>query len=263
MAPLPTMDRVDSGRWHVLGIAAALPVLSHGAAMFIHVEPGRWLSVPEAVRWALAADAMLYTAGCAIVAGPIAGVATAAAGSRGWRGEGRISQVLHAAGTAAVACVLFTLTSGLLSMAWRIGQPDASGLVVQSHATMLSVGLALAAWGGLCGTLFRDPLDAAACSVLVALTAAGGLLVAGAPVADLPRPMLAWGLTANPLVVIASASHIDIVRTDLLYQISPLAHVQFDYPSSGRASAWYLAVALLCFVGMTCKPCTSLPASAI
>ncbi len=259
------MARFDNRRGHAIsiwGAAAVLPVMSHGAAMFIQVEPGGWLNVPEAVRWSLAADAMLYTAGCAIVAAPIAGVAAAAGGRPDGRGDGRASQALHAALTAAVACALFTSMSALLSIAWRIGQPDTVGLVVQSHATMLSVGLALAAWGALSGTLFRDPLDAAACSALVSLTAAGGLLVAGAPVAELPRSMLAWGLTASPLVVIASASHIDIVRTDLLYQISPLAHIQFDYPTWSRACAWYLAFALLCFAGMTFKPRTWHPASA-
>ena len=111
--------------------------------------------------------------------------------------------------------------------------------------------LALAAWGALCG-VFSDPLDAAAFSLIVVLVAAGGLLVAGASVADLPRRLVALALTASPLVVIASAANIDIVRMDLLYQISPLAHMQVDYPPGTRervvSRSW-----VLCFLGLTLK----------
>ena len=96
-------------------------------------------------------------------------------------------------------------------------------------------------------------VQTAAFSLVITLTAAGGLLVSGAVVADLPRPMIALGLVASPLVVIASAAQIDIVRMDLLYQISPLAHVQIDYPVWHRASAWYLALALTCFLTLTLK----------
>jgi hypothetical protein len=152
-----------------------------------------------------------------------------------------------------MSAVLFAIVSAVLSMAWRVGQPGVAAIVLQSHVTMAAVVCALMAWGALCGTWFREPLDAAACSVAFAVSAAAGLLVAGAVVADMPSSVLGWGLIASPLVVVASAAHIDIARTDLLYQISPLAHIQFDYPTWGRASALYLAVAFACFVGVTLK----------
>src|SRR5688500_18918776 len=58
--------------------AACLPAIAHGASMFVNVEPGAWFSIPAPHRWALAADALLYVAGCVLVAAPVAGVAGAA-----------------------------------------------------------------------------------------------------------------------------------------------------------------------------------------
>jgi hypothetical protein len=40
---------------------------------------------------------------------------------------------------------------------------------------------------------------------------------------------------------------------DLLYQISPLAHVQIDYPAWQRASAWYLTFAVIGFLALALK----------
>ena len=46
-------------------------------------------------------------------------------------------------------------------------------------------------------------------------------------------------LLANPIVAVASAANIDLLRFEFLYQVSPIVHRTFDYPT------WYLAVA--CF----------------
>jgi hypothetical protein len=253
MAPGDTIARQVRWRRHDAGIwtaAASLPVLSHGAAIFVNIEPARWFTISEAVRWSLAADAMLYTAACATIAAPVAGVAVAAA--RVPQTTGALNAA-HPLATVSIAALLFTAVSAALSMLWRFGQPDGGALVFQSHLTVLSVALALGGWGTFCGVWFDDALDAVACSLVIVLTAAGALLVAGAAVADLPPSILAWALTANPLVVVAAAAHIDIVRMDLLYQISPLAHIQFAYPVWGRACVWYLAVAFACFIGVTLK----------
>ena len=247
----------------ICAAAAALPLLCHGAAMFINVEPGSWFTISPAIRWSLAADCMLYTAVCAIVAAPIAGVAVASARRSDERRDRRMADVSTGVGTLSIASVLFTVVSAVFSIAWRFGQANALSLVLQSHVTVLSVTVALAAWGALCAAWLHDPLDAAAVSVIVALGAAGGLLVGGAAVADLPPAVLAVGLTANPLVAVASAAHIDIMRMDLLYQISPLAHMQFEYPTWERACAWYLAVAFACCLGVTWKSRTSFGAFAL
>jgi hypothetical protein len=232
--------------------ATVLPLLAHGAALFVNVEPGSWLSLPAPLRWALAADALLYVAGCVLIAAPLAGVAVAV--RRKERGAPLVAaDRMRIAGPLLLAVLLFAAVSSLLTLGWRVGHEDATAFVARSHATLIAVALALTAWGALCGAWFSDSLDAAAFSLVMALAAAGGLLVAGAAVADLPRPMIALGLVASPLVVMASAGQIDMVRMDLLYQISPLAHVQIDYPAWHRASAWYLLFAGIGFLSLTVK----------
>jgi hypothetical protein len=105
----------------------------------------------------------------------------------------------------------------------------------------------------LCGATFTDALDAVGCSLTVVLVAAGGLLVAGAALADVPRALIDVALTASPFVTMASASHIDVMRMGVPYQMSPLAHLQVEYPSWYVASGWYLALAGLCFLGVRWK----------
>ena len=120
------------------------------------------------------------------------------------------------------------------------------------HKTSLTfaVALALAAFGALCGAAFRDPLDAAACSLTIVLVATGGLLVAGASVADAPRGLIDVALAASPLVAITAAAHIDVIRMGVPYQISPLAHIQVDYPTWTAACACYMTIAACCFVAL-------------
>ena len=237
--------------------AAALPVVAHGASLLVNVEPSAWSSMPPALRWALAPDALLNSAGAVLVTTPVAAVALAS--------RYRSARPRPAAWRVAVrivgAVLLLTAVSGVLTFAWTAGRDDATLFVARSHLTLAAVALALGAWGALCGAWFRDQLDAAAVSFVVPLIAAVGLLVGGASVADFPRPVVAVALAASPIVAVASAAHVDIVRMDLLYQISPLAHMQMDYPQWYSASGGYLAIAAVCFTGFTRKFRTSLPPS--
>ena len=227
--------------------AVGLPVLAHGVPIFVHVEPESWFGMAATLRRALAADALLYTGACAIVAAPVAGAAVAAARRSLPADRDTASAALGTAWPLIVAVLLFAGVSALLTFGWTAGREDAAAFVARSHVTLVAVALALSAWGAFCGASFRDPLDAAAVSLLVTLVAAGGLLVAGAVVADMPQRMLGLGLAASPLVVIASAARIDIVRMDLLYQISPLAHMQMTYPAWHSAAVAYLALAFTGF----------------
>lgn len=235
--------------------AVGLPVLSHGLSFVVNVGDGAWWPLPTAVRWSLAGDAILYTVGGAVIAAPLAGVVASANGA-----AGRLAARWGATGTLTVAALLFAVTSGLLTLGWSAGREDAVTFVLRSHATLLAVTLTLAAGGAVAAAWLRDPLDAAAVSLLAALLGTVGLLVAGAAAADVPESMIALGLAASPLVAVASAAHIDIVRMDLLYQISPLAHMRMDYPSWYGACAGYLTVALACFAGLTWKHRMSQPA---
>ena len=125
--------------------------------------------------------------------------------------------------------------------------------VATSHATMFAVAFALAAFGALCAATLIDPLDAAACSLAIVLTAAGGLLVAGASLTDVPLALIDVAVTASPLVAMTASAHIDLSRMAVPYQMSPLAHLQVDYPAWYAACGWYLLFAAACVLGMQWK----------
>jgi hypothetical protein len=235
-------------------LAPALPLAAGGASIFVNLEPALWFAIPESLRRGVTADALLYVAGCVIVAAPIAGVAVASSRRRPRHEPFSRGAALGAMWPLIVAVFLFVGTSALVTgLGLGFAHPEVSSFVATSHATLAAVALALSAFGALCGVAFRDPLDAAACSLSVVLLATGGLLVAGASVADAPRELIALALTASPLMVITSAAHIDLVRMGVPYQISPLAHLQVDYPSWYAACAWYLVFAAVCFGAFTWK----------
>jgi hypothetical protein len=232
-------------------MAAVLPLIASAASIFVHIEPSAWFSMTAAQWRAAAADALLYIASAAVIAAPLAGVAVGSRKPGAWLSSADVS-TLAAVWPLVIAVVLFVTTSAMLTVfGFGIGGDDRWRFVATSHATLAAVSFALCAFGALCGGTFRDPLDAVACSLLVVFFATAGLLVAGAAVADAPRQLIDLALTASPLVAIASAAHIDIVRMGVPYQISPLAHLQIDYPTWYAASASYVAVAGLCFVGLT------------
>ena len=155
----------------------------------------------------------------------------------------------------------------LVSGAWRLGRPllvrislitglsaaavvtlratMVPGVWLQSHAILWSAALALAAFGALCGRMSREPLDAAACAVGLALLTAFALFAAGPVLDSIPAGLLHAALAANPIVATAAAASIDIFRMDLLYQLSPLAHRQVDYPSFTAAFGAYVSVAVV------------------
>ena len=232
-------------------LALVLPPAASAASIFVHVEPASWLSIPAATKRALTADALLMIAAVVVLAAPLAGVAVAA--SRRTHALRVAPHALDAAWPLGVAVTLYVVMSAALMMFGLGLSSDAMRFVATSHATLFAVALALAAFGAFCGATFADPLDAAACSLTTVLVAAGGLLVAGVAVADVPRPLIEAALTASPLVAMASAAHIDVMRMGVPYQLSPLAHLQVDYPAWYAACGWYLAVAALCFLGMRWK----------
>jgi hypothetical protein len=224
--------------------AATLPLVTHGTALVVNVDVGAWLAMPGPLRWSLAADGVLFTTAAIVVAAPVAGVAIGASS-----GRPLVRRVIDFTVSAMVCAAM----SSLMTFAWVAGREDAVAFTAQSHLTLFAVTLALAAGGALCAALFRHPLDAAAVALVSSLVAAGGLLVAGSSMADVPRSVIAIALTASPVFAVASAAHIDIVRMDVPYQISPLAHMQMAYPEWASTSAWYLAGAALACAGLAWK----------
>jgi hypothetical protein len=232
-------------------LALVLPPAASAASMFVHVDAASWLSMSPATTRALTADALLSIAAVVVIAAPLAGVAVAT--SKRTRVSRVMPHALAAAWPLGVAVALYVAMSAALTMFGLGLSGNAMRFVATSHATLFTVALALAAFGALCAATFADPLDAAACSLTTVLVATGGLLVAGVAVADVPRPVIEAALTASPLVAMASAAHIDVMRMGVPYQMSPLAHLQVDYPAWYAACGWYLAFATLCFLGMRWK----------
>ena len=171
--------------------------------------------------------ALLWETTALVVIAPLAGVALAVRDFRGLR-------------RAAIVLALVAGVSMVAAMSARVPWQT----VVATHLTLGTAAIALAVFGALCGSTFRDPLDAAACSVAVVLIATCGLFALGSLSADLPTGLVNAALLANPIVAVASAADIDLLRFEFLYQISPIAHGRFDYP------AWYLAAACFSLVSL-------------
>ncbi len=250
MMSSPAVVRRYAGLWL---LALLVPVVARAAAVFVNVDPAMWWSMSASTKRGLTADALLYTVGAVVLFAPLAGVVVAVGGRVRRESEGR-SGALETTWSLLVAVAMLVAASAALTVfGWGQSDADALRLVATSHATVFAVALALSGFGAVCGATFNDSLDAAGCSLSVVLVAAGGLLVAGAALANVPRALIDVALTASPFVTMASAAHIDVMRMAVPYQMSPLAHLQLQYPSWYSACGWYLALAALCFLGVGWK----------
>lgn len=176
----------------------------------------------------------IFEAAVLVVAAPLCGVALA----RRLRGT-----------APAAALFVAALTVSALWTLGVLGWSAAGGRVLVSYTTVGTVGFALAALGAWFGSIWSDPLDAAALSVGSALVAAFGIFAAGPLAANLPTAVVNAALMASPIVSTASAADVDLLRTDLLYRISPLAHGRFDYPSWFAPLAAYGTLLLISLAG--------------
>jgi hypothetical protein len=225
--------------------AALLPLVPGLVSIAALVDEAGWSGLSAALVRAVTGDALLYTAASVVVAAPLAGVA-AVAGRR------------HSPGAAAIrlsiATAIFCAVSAALTFA-RVGVDTGTlGFVATSHLVLACATIALAALGALLGTLFRHPLDAAGVAITIAFTASYGVLAAGAPVGGLPPAVLNAALLASPVMTVATAAHVDLVRSDIWYQISPLAHVRLEYPAWGTVCVSYLLAGCVGFVAaMWCR----------
>ena len=242
-------DATSRNRIRLWATAALLPLIPNAAAIFVNLGPG-WMSFSASEWRALAADALLYVSAVIVIAAPLAGVLVAKIEQRAAHRPGA-GVALSTTRTLALAVLCFTAASACLTALEWGGAEGALAFVVTSHATLAAVAFGLSAFGAYCAAVWRDTLDAAAFGLIVVLVAAGGVLVAGAGVADAPPRVLQAALTASPFVAVATAAQIDVIRLETFYQISPLAHMRVDYPSWQAVCGWYLAVGFLCVAGVT------------
>lgn len=165
-----------------------------------------------------------------VIAAPAAGVLSACAPRR--------------ARLVILATVLLAIAA---SLAWRAAGPSPSvplSTMVRGQLAWTVVFLAVLSSGALAATVLREPLDAVALVTTVWVTAAFGLLAAGPILVDLPTPLLDVAMFASPVIVVLSAGDVDLFRVPAVYQLSPIAHVRFDYPSWLAAALAYLVAAI-------------------
>ncbi len=148
----------------------------------------------------------------------------------------RALAALACAAVAVVCAVGAQLTAG--QTLWGFG---AAQLVIAS-ATLASTAV-----GACCRLSFDDALDAIGCSVLVALLGLFGVLLAGPLAAEAPARLINTALFTNPIVATASALNLDILRTEVLYRLSPIAHRTFDYPAWPEATMAFGFAAMIGF----------------
>ncbi|HVL70182.1 MAG TPA: hypothetical protein VM364_23175 [Vicinamibacterales bacterium] len=181
-----------------------------------------------AVAKLIASDAFLLLTGLAIVAAPLAGAA--GTGPR---------RLVTALGAGLVASFAAAALAALVS-----GMP--AGMLLRSHLALGAVTTALALVGMAARGVINDTLEAAAAALAVTLALASALLLAGPATDLLGERAIDLGLLANPLIAITSAAGFDLLRTDVLYQLSPIAHRRFTYPDWRLTLAAYGMVTLLC-----------------
>ena len=136
--------------------------------------------------------------------------------------------------TGASALIAFAMRPGIEAMA-----------LAQCHAIIWAAALALGTLGTTSACLLSDPLDAAACAVVIAGGAAFSVLVAGPALDPLPPALLDAVLTVNPIVGVAAAAGIDLFRMEPLYRMSSLAHVEYPAAASTFGVHVLISVALL------------------
>jgi len=116
--------------------------------------------------------------------------------------------------------------------------------------TLAAAVLALAGTGAVCRAVFADPLDRIAAVLLIATVTLLGVFALGDITATLPTAALNLLLLASPVVAVASAAQIDIFHLRALYELSPIAHREFQYPAWPAAAALYGCVALAAFLAV-------------
>lgn len=194
------------------------------------VTAGGWPASPGVWR-IVGSDALLIEAGLLALAAPLVGVALAPT-------PGVFRRMVPP-----VAAFTSASLTATLVVASATGLTWAPAL--RSHATLAAVAVALAALGAFVRSRCDDLLDAAAASVTVSVALTGFLIAAGPATANWSQAVVDGGLLANPVIAIASAAGIDPLRGEALYQLSPIAHRRFTYPSWDTTLVTYTAAAAL------------------
>lgn len=227
---------------------AVLPLTASVAAVVTILDPRAWFS-PSPAWSGLAPVTLLYSTGLLIAAAPIAGVAVGQRELLAARATGAAATASRIVSSLAVGALAFAAAAFASTWAFGLVAGEAFSLpLLSAHLVQGAAALAIALGGAVLACWLRNPLDAAGWSVALTCLGSFGLLGAGTLVERLPRTLVEWALGASPLMAVATAGHIDVLRTDVVYQISSLAHVQVGLPSWPVVLAVYLSIAAACAV---------------
>ena len=219
--------------------AAAAPILIHAVFVLASVQGGSVGLLPHYVRTQVNVDALLAESMAVVIAGPILGVFAATRAARLASSPKNIARQLG------VGAAIFALAAAVASLV--VARSGDIGTLVASHLTLAIAALTVSSIGAAAGVYFDHPLDATACALAVSLAAGCGVLVTGPLVDAAPSAIVNSALVASPIVATASAADIDVLRGELLYRFSPIAHSQFAYPAWPVACGTYAVVAAACF----------------
>lgn len=209
--------------------AAGAALLTWGGSGWLNRELAPAFAEPAVIR-TLAADAYLWGAATVVVCAPLVGVASRRSRTAGF----------GAAAAFTAASLAFALTAAFFSgSSWRP--------VWVSHVVVAVVGLTLVALGQAAAQRIPSLVDAAGVSLALSLGASAVLLVGGPATAELGEQAINAGLLANPLIAMTAAADIDLLRTPVLYDLAPISHRRFSYPSWQVTTLAYGALAACAF----------------
>jgi hypothetical protein len=252
--------------------AASVPLVSALIVIGTEVDRRFWFAMPRPLLRHVTSDALLLAVALLVFAAPLAGVAAcsrsrsigSASPSPASTPEARaaLGRAWAMLQPLAIASALVVAVSAIGTIAGWGTTAGALALVAASHVTLFAAAFALASIGALIASCVPDPLDAAAIGIGAALAAAFGLFAAGPLMSFASTRLVNAALVMSPIVGTASAANLDVLRSDLLYQLSPIAHRRFDYPAWPLASACYVVVALVCWAMTVRRLARQPPASA-
>jgi hypothetical protein len=210
---------------------------------------GRWTA---AARGQFASRVFLIEAALVIIGAPVAGVLSVRkredsdASSALTRETGFGSRIWLVACPLIISVTMVTAASAVTMIGLAPAVEPATLAI--SHAIFWAAALLLAALGAMCAAWVAEPLDAAASALAIALIVGLGLFAAGPVIETMPRRLVDVALLANPIVASAAAANVDIFRMEPFYRLSPLAHIQIDYPAPVSTFIWYALIAVAMFV---------------